>query len=55
LSGSFNGTFVVTGVLALNGATATLTVRRPPVEARQQALRRAAPLLAQDEIALGWQ
>ena len=46
LSGSFNGTFVVTGVLALIGATATLTMTRHPVEAQQQEPKRAAPLPA---------
>lgn len=46
LSGSFNGTFVVTGVLALIGATATLTMTRQPVEAQQQAPTGAAPLPA---------
>ena len=46
LSGSFNGTFVVTGVLALIGAMATLTMTRRPIEAQQQALKRAAPLPA---------
>jgi len=46
LSGSFNGTFVVTGVLALIGATATLTMTRQPVDAQQQAPKRAAPLPA---------
>ena len=32
LTGSFNGTFVVAGVLALIGAAATLTMTRKPVE-----------------------
>ena len=46
LSGSFNGTFVVTGVLALIGATATLTMTRQPVEPQHQAIVRTAPLPA---------
>ena len=46
LSGSFNGTFVVTGILALIGATATLTMTRQPVEAQQQAPERAAAMPA---------
>ena len=33
LSGSFNGTFVAAGVLALIGAAATLTLTRQPIEA----------------------
>jgi len=45
LSGSFNGTFVVTGVLALVGAMATLTMTRQPVEAQRQTPKQA-PLLA---------
>jgi ACS family glucarate transporter-like MFS transporter len=46
LSGSFNGTFVVAGVLALIGATATLTMTRQPIEAQRPALNRVAPLSA---------
>jgi len=33
LSGSFNGTFVVAGVLALSGAAISLTMTRKPIEA----------------------
>jgi ACS family glucarate transporter-like MFS transporter len=33
LTGSFNGSFVLTGVLALCGAAATLTMTRRPIEA----------------------
>jgi hypothetical protein len=32
LTGSFNGTFAVAGVLALIGAAATLTMTRRPIE-----------------------
>ena len=32
LTGSFNGTFAVTGVLALIGAAITLTMTRKPIE-----------------------
>jgi len=42
LTGSFNGTFAVAGILALIGAVATLTMTRRPIEA-YTALRRAAP------------
>ncbi|MGA8192313.1 MAG: hypothetical protein WB902_02970, partial [Acetobacteraceae bacterium] len=33
LTGSFNGTFAVAGILALIGAVATLTMTRRPMEA----------------------
>jgi hypothetical protein len=33
ITGSFNGTFAVAGVLALIGALATLTMTRRPIEA----------------------
>ncbi len=33
LTGSFNGSFVLTGILALCGAAATLTMTRRPIEA----------------------
>ena len=42
LTGSFNGTFAVAGVLALIGAVATLTMTRRPIEAYDAALREAA-------------
>ena len=42
LTGSFNGTFAVAGVLALIGAVATLTMTRRPIEAYGAALREAA-------------
>ena len=42
LSGGFNGTFVVAGVLALIGAAATLTLTRQPIEAEAPLSRAAA-------------
>ncbi len=42
LTGSFNGTFAVAGILALIGAVATLTMTRRPIEA-YTAFGRAAP------------
>jgi hypothetical protein len=42
LTGSFNGTFAVAGVLALIGAVATLSMTRRPIEAYDAALREAA-------------
>jgi MFS family permease len=44
LTGSFNGTFAVAGVLALIGAVATLTMTRKPIEA-YTAFGRGAPQL----------
>jgi ACS family glucarate transporter-like MFS transporter len=41
LTGSFNGTFVLAGVLALIGAAATLTLTRQPVETQAPIIRRA--------------
>jgi len=45
LTGSFNGTFAVAGILALIGAVATLTMTRRPIEA-YAAFGRAAPQTA---------
>ncbi len=42
LTGSFNGTFAVAGVLALIGAIATLSMTRRPIEAYAEYGRRAA-------------
>ncbi len=42
LTGSFNGTFAVAGVLALIGAATTLTMTRRPIEAQDTGLRDAA-------------
>jgi ACS family glucarate transporter-like MFS transporter len=41
LTGSFSGTFVLAGVLALIGAAATLTLTRQPVETQAPIIRRA--------------
>jgi ACS family glucarate transporter-like MFS transporter len=41
LTGSFNGTFVLAGVLALIGAAATLTLTRQPVETQALMIHRA--------------
>jgi cyanate permease len=43
-TGSFNGAFVVMGVLALIGAASTLTLTRRPVEANPSLGRAAAQL-----------
>ena len=45
ITGSFNGTFAVAGVLALIGALATLTMTRRPIEA-YVTLSGAAPQVA---------
>ena len=42
LTGSFNGTFAVAGVLALIGAAATLTMTRQPIEVEAPLSRAAA-------------
>ena len=44
LTGSFNGTFAVAGVLALIGAVATLTMTRQPIEAYAEMDRGAAQM-----------
>lgn len=44
LTGSFNGTFAVAGVLALIGAVATLTMTRQPIEAYAMVDRGAAQM-----------
>ncbi|MGA3400341.1 MAG: MFS transporter [Acetobacteraceae bacterium] len=43
LTGSFNGSFVLTGVLALCGAAATLTMTRRPIEAASRHRVAVAP------------
>jgi hypothetical protein len=42
LTGSFNGTFALAGILALIGAVATLTMTHRPIEAYRASLPAAA-------------